>query len=97
MLRGPGSIIVAKEGHQRDKEKSKDKNNQNIFEYSFLPGSLENCHGLPPSACLGSEDISLISWDAEVSVLVSPSANCARSFSQCLPNAQDQPMDGPFS
>jgi len=50
MLRGPGSIIVAKEGHQRDKEKSKDKSNQNIFEYSFLRGRLEKCHGPPPSA-----------------------------------------------
>lgn len=52
MFRGPGSIIISKERHQRDKEKSKDKSNQNIFEYSFLRGDPEDCHILPPSACL---------------------------------------------
>ena len=31
MFRGPGSMIIAKEYHQRDKEKSKDKGNQNIY------------------------------------------------------------------
>ncbi len=44
-----------------------------------------------------SGDTSLTSWNPAVSVLVSPSANCGRSFSQCVPNAHDQPMDGPFS
>ena len=44
-----------------------------------------------------SGETSLILWNPAVSVLVSPSANCGRSFSQCLPNGPDQPMDGPFS
>jgi hypothetical protein len=35
MFRGPGSMIIAKEYHQRDKEESKDKGNQNIFNYSL--------------------------------------------------------------
>ncbi len=46
---------------------------------------------------LESGETSPISWNPAVSVLVSPSANCARSFSPCVPNAHDQPMDGPFS
>jgi len=44
-----------------------------------------------------SEDTLLISCNVAVSVLFSLSANCARSFSQCGPNAHDQPIYGPFS
>jgi hypothetical protein len=46
---------------------------------------------------LESGDTSLISWNPAVSVLGSPYANYARSFSQCGPNVLDQPLDGPFS
>jgi hypothetical protein len=42
-------------------------------------------------------DILPISWNPAVSTLVSSPANCARSFSQCVPNAHDQPRDGPSS
>jgi hypothetical protein len=41
-------------------------------------------------------DTSLISWNPVVSVLLSPSANCARSFSRYVRNARDQQMDSPF-
>ena len=44
-----------------------------------------------------SGDTSHILWNLAVSVRVFPPPNCARSFSQCVPNAHDQPMDGPFS
>ena len=44
-----------------------------------------------------SGDTSLISLNPAVSFPVSPSANCARSFSQFVPDAHNQPMDGPFS
>ena len=40
-----------------------------------------------------SGDTSLISWSPAVFSLVSTSVNCARSFSQCMPTAYDQPED----
>ena len=58
---------------------------------------MSNCGDSIDNALRESGDTSLISWNQAVSVLVSPSANCARSFSQCVPNAHEQPMDGPFS
>jgi hypothetical protein len=44
IFRKAGPIIIAKECHQRDEEKSEDKSNQNIFNYSFLRKDLENSH-----------------------------------------------------
>ena len=42
-----------------------------------------------------SRHLSRISWKPAVFALVSLSGNCARSSSQCAPNAHDQPLDGP--
>jgi hypothetical protein len=52
MFRGARSIETTEEYQQRDKEKSKNKKDQNIFNDSFLGNDLGNCHIQPPSTCL---------------------------------------------